>query len=70
VVKGDHVEHWLNGIRVLTYEIGEPKVQEALRNLLSKGAGPETALIRESPISLQNHSTEVWFRNLRIRRLP
>jgi hypothetical protein len=70
VVNGDHVEHWLNGVQVVSYEVGEPKVQAALRNLLPKGSGPETRLIRESWISLQNHSSEIWFRNLRIRRLP
>jgi 3-keto-disaccharide hydrolase len=67
VVNGDHVEHWLNGAKVLTYEVGEPKAQAALRNLLPKGA---TTIQRESWISLQNHSSETWFRNIRIRRLP
>jgi hypothetical protein len=70
IVNGDHVEHWLNGIRVLAFETGEPKVQTALRNLLPKGSGPSTPLVRESAISLQNHSTETWFRNLRVRLLP
>jgi hypothetical protein len=70
IVKGDHVEHWLNGVQVLTYEITEPKVQGALRNLLPKGSGTKTPLVRESAISLQNHSSETWFRNIRVRRLP
>jgi len=70
VVNGDHVEHWLNGVKVLSFETVDPKVQAALRNLLPKGAGPETPLVRESWISMQNHSSETWFRNLRIRRLP
>ena len=70
VVNGEHVEHWLNGAKVLSYETGDSKVQAALRNLLAKGAGPETPLIRESWISLQNHSSETWFRNIQIRRLP
>ncbi len=70
VVKSDHVEHWLNDAKVLSYEITEPKVQSAIRNLLPKGSGPETPLIKESAISLQNHSSEAWFRNIRIRRLP
>ena len=29
----------------------------------------ETGVHEESPISLQNHSSETWFRNIRIRRL-
>jgi hypothetical protein len=70
VVRGDEVEHWLNGERVLTYDVGNPKVQAAMRNLLPKGATLQTPLVREGSISLQNHSSETWFRNIRIRRLP
>jgi hypothetical protein len=70
IVHGDHVEHWLNGTRVLSYEITNPAVQSALRKMLPKDAGPETPLARESSISLQNHSSEVWFKNIKIRALP
>ena len=70
IVHGDHVEHWLNGTRVLSYETTNSAVQSALRSLLPKDAGPETPLVRESSISLQNHSSEVWFRNIKIRALP
>ncbi len=70
IVHGDHVEHWLNGTRVLSYETTNSAVQSALRNLLPKDAGPETPLVKESSISLQNHSSEVWFRNIKIRALP
>jgi hypothetical protein len=70
VVKGDHVEHWLNGAVVLSYEITEPKVQAAMRNLLPKGSAPEMPLIKESAISFQNHSSQAWFRNIRVRRMP
>ena len=49
IVRGRHVEHWLNGEKVVEYETE---------------SGP-----LESPILLQNHGTEVWYRNMRIRRL-
>jgi hypothetical protein len=70
VVHGDHVEHWLNGVRVLSYETTNPAIQSALRKMLPKDAAPETPLVTESPISLQNHSSETWFRNIKIRPLP
>jgi len=54
----------------LSYETTNSAVQSALRSLLPKDAGPETPLVRESSISLQNHSSEVWFRNIKIRALP
>jgi hypothetical protein len=59
------VEHWLNGTRVLSYETTNPAVQAALRKMLPKDA----PLATESAISLQNHSSEVWFKNIKIRAL-
>jgi hypothetical protein len=70
IVHGDRVEHWLNGVRVLSYDITNPAIQSALHNFLPKDAAPETPVARESAISLQNHSSEVWFRNIKIRILP
>lgn len=70
VVRGAHIEHWLNGVRVLSCETTNPAIQTALRGMLPKDATPATPLATESPISLQNHSSETWFRNIRIRALP
>lgn len=70
IVNGTHVEHWLNGTQVLSYETTDPKVQAALRGMLPKGSAAGTPLVTESPISLQNHGAEVWFRKIRIRTLP
>ncbi len=69
IVRGEHVEHWLNGNRVLSYETSNPAVQSALRKMLPKDAGPQTPIVTESTISLQNHSSEVWFKNIKIRAL-
>jgi hypothetical protein len=65
LVEGTHVEHWLNGTRVVSFETSAPEVQKQLRNLRGKTG----ELLTEGPISLQNHNSEVWFRNLRVRRL-
>lgn len=70
VVKGSHVEHWLNGVKVVEFETGRPQVQKVLRGDLPKGSAPDAPLILESPISLQNHSSPAWFRNIKIRELP
>jgi hypothetical protein len=69
VVRGTHVEHWLNGTRVVSFDTGAPEVEKLLRNNLPKGSPPGTPLARRSPISLQNHSSEAWFRNIKIRPL-
>lgn len=70
IVHGDHVEHWLNGTRILSYDLTIPVIQSALRKMLPKEATPETPLVRESAISFQNHSSEAWFKNIKIRALP
>ena len=63
VVKGGVVEHWLNGTRVVSYELASKEVQKHLREL----RGPEGEIRLEGPLSLQNHSSETWFRNLKVR---
>jgi 3-keto-disaccharide hydrolase len=64
VVRGTHVEHWLNGVKVVEFETGDP----AVRKVLADAAGKNTP-VSESFISLQNHGTPVWFRNLNLRRI-
>lgn len=61
---GNHVEHWLDGEKVLEFELTDPIVQTALRSI-GKNETPQY----ESFISLQNHDSDVWFRNIKIRRL-
>lgn len=70
LVQGTHVEHWLNGVKVVTFDLNDAPVQALLRNDLPKGSPPQTPLVESSPISLQNHSSEAWFQNVKIRVLP
>ncbi|MCW8194636.1 DUF1080 domain-containing protein [Proteobacteria bacterium 005FR1] len=68
IVKDDRVEHWLNGMRVLSYSWSDP----ALR---SKVAGskfrdlPAFAQCRDGHLVLQHHGSDAWFRNVRIQKL-
>jgi hypothetical protein len=64
IVRGSHVEHWLNGQKVVEFETGSPLVHAVILKL---AAGKPT--VTESFLSLQNHGTPVWFRNLKLRRL-
>ncbi len=66
VVRGQQVEHWLNGRRVLAYELGSPELVTAKAASKFKSEarwGTKFA----TPILLQDHGDEVWFRNVRIR---
>ena len=69
LVQGNHAEHWLDDVRVVSFELTDPKVQDQLRKNLPKGSTAATPLRRVTAISLQNHGSETWFRNLRVRRL-
>ncbi len=66
VVRGSHVEHWLNGVMVLAYECGSPEVRAAVAKSKFKSA-PEFAEKVRGHILLTDHQDECWFRNIRIK---
>ena len=73
VVRGKHVEHWLNGEKVVDASLDAPEVAAAMAKRWGEGA-PIYKLLVEQPrrqcqISLQNHGDEAWFKNLKIRVL-
>jgi len=66
IVNGNHVEHWLNGRRVLECELDSPALLHAIAQTKFKwiaGLGTKFA----TQIALQDHGDEVAFRNLKIR---
>jgi hypothetical protein len=68
VVRGQTVEHWLNGRKVLQYELNSPALNAAIAK--SKFKGIERFGKRQNAhILLQDHGNQVWFRNIKIRRL-
>lgn len=70
VARGLHIEHWLDGRRVVDLDIDSPQAQAAFASSRRRGSSPLLAKPerRESPIALQIHDGVVWFRNLKIRR--
>ena len=69
VIQGNHIEHWLNGEKVLTYELGSETVKAALAKSKFKNT-PGFGDKIKGHLLLTNHRDEAWFRNLRIRELP
>jgi len=66
--KGKHIEHWLNGVQVASYEIGTPAwfaLKEKSKWKDIKGWGENT----EGYICLQDHGGGIWFKNMKIRKL-
>ena len=68
VNKGGHVEHWLNGAKVLEYDWNDPKIREAVKS--TKFTEFSTFMAKpEGRIVFQHHGDDVWFRNIRVKRL-
>lgn len=68
LVRGNHVEHWLNGAKVLEYECSSDMMRAAVADSKFKNTAGFGEKI-EGHILLQEHGSEVWFRNLAIREL-
>ncbi|PYJ58347.1 MAG: DUF1080 domain-containing protein [Verrucomicrobia bacterium] len=69
LIQGNHVEHWLNGKKVLEYELGSDAVKAALAKSKFRSAPGFGSKIK-GHIMLTDHHDECWFRNIKIRELP
>ncbi len=66
VVKGNHVEHWLNGTKIVAYELGS--ADWAARVKKSKFVEwPEYGKAAEGVIGLQDHGNRVAYRSIKIK---
>ena len=68
VVNGNHVEHWLNGKKVVQYDMGSDKMKNLLAASKFK-ANPGYGTSPNGLIMFQHHGQQVWFRNIKIRKL-
>ena len=69
VAKDNHIEHWLNNIKVLEYERGGAEYMQALSESKWNGNTENFGLAPEGHILLQDHNDRVWFKNIKIRKL-
>lgn len=68
VHRAGHVQHWLNGQLCVEYQIGSPE-WEALVAQSKFRHYPRYGRAKSGRIGLQDHGHEVWFRNIKIRKL-
>lgn len=63
-----HVEHWLNGVKVLEFEAWSPDWYDR-KNKGKWKDEPGYGMSKTGYICLQDHGSEAWFRNIKIRKL-
>jgi hypothetical protein len=68
LVNKSHVEHWLNGAKVVEYQWGSPEVKDLVAKSKFKG-WPTFMGETTGHIDFQAHGQEVWYRNIRVKRL-
>jgi Domain of Unknown Function (DUF1080) len=66
LVRGAHVEHWLNGVKVVEYELWSPDWERLVRASKFKEYA-NYARARRGHIGLQDHGDTVAFRNIKVR---
>lgn len=68
VSKDGHVEHWLNGYKLVEFQMHTPQWEEMIKGSKFKDM-PAFGKAKKGHIALQDHGDKVWFRNIKIREL-
>jgi hypothetical protein len=68
VVRGKYVEHWINGAKVIQFERESPDLQKLIAGSKFKHL-EKFGTFSKGHVALQDHNSEVWFRNIKIREL-
>ncbi len=69
IVQGNHVEHWLNGVKLVEYD-RNTQMWNALVAYSKYRDWPNFGNAMEGNILLQDHGDEVMFKNVKIKELP
>jgi len=68
IVNKGHVEHWLNGVKVVEYQIGSDQLNRLIQNSKYK-ENPAFATSTDGHIMFQHHGQQIWLKNIKVRRL-
>lgn len=76
VVNGGYIEHWLNGVKVVSYDMDSDDFKSRVSASKFSPDGPNAdvmkhfATARGGHIALQDHGDKIAFRNIKIKPLP
>lgn len=68
IVNNKHVEHWLNGEMVVSYDLQSPDWETRFKKSKFKN-WPMYGRAGKGHIALQDHGDKVWFKNIEIKKL-
>jgi len=68
IFNNGHVEHWLNGVKVLEFEAWSADWNDR-KNKGKWKDYPGYGMAKTGFICLQDHGSEAWFRNIKIKKL-
>ena len=68
VFRGNHGEHWLNGVKVLHFDLGTPEMKERLETSKYR-IYDDFGRKRRGHIVIQDHTDAAWYRNIKIKEL-
>ena len=68
VINNGKTEHWLNGQKVVEYEMFTDQWREMIANSKFKDM-PDFGKARKGHVALQDHGDPVWFRNIKIKEI-
>ncbi|HVM87172.1 MAG TPA: DUF1080 domain-containing protein [Puia sp.] len=68
VVNGDHVQHWLNGVKVADFHAWTAEWEKLKKEGKWKDY-PDYGIAKSGYIALQNHGGGIWFKNIKIKKL-
>lgn len=69
IARGNHIEHWLNGKCIVKLDLDSPAFKAAFAKSEWKG-NPAKGAAPNGHLGLQDHGGEVWYRNIRVKKLP
>ncbi len=71
VKRGERIEHWLNGEKVVDSSLNAPEIREGVDKRWKGVPRVHDGLVNrpksQTPVGLQNHGDVAWFRNIKIR---